>query len=131
MIASQSQRPADGRDERPRPPAPAARRTAPVLLRENDGPIAVLTLNRPATRNSLSEAMLAALGDAFTAIAADRERARGRAGGERARHSRAGHDLKELTGAAQRRRRRPRLFQAHHGDLQRHDAADRRACRSR
>ncbi len=40
-----------------------------VLLRENDGPVAVLTLNRPAARNSLSEALLGALGEALTAIA--------------------------------------------------------------
>ena len=34
-----------------------------ALLRENSGPVAVLTLNRPAARNSLSEALLAVLGD--------------------------------------------------------------------
>ena len=43
----------------------------PVLLREANSGIAVLTLNRPATRNTLSEAMLAALASEFTAIAAD------------------------------------------------------------
>ena len=45
----------------------AARTTSaePVLLRENSGPVAVLTLNRPAARNSLSEALLGMLGDAL------------------------------------------------------------------
>ena len=37
----------------------------------------------------------------------------------------AGHDLKELTVAPHRRRRRPRLLPADHDDVQRHDAADR------
>ena len=66
-----------------------------VLLRENISDIAVLTLNRPAARNSLSEAMLEALGDALTAIAPDRAiraviiAANGPAFS-------AGHDLKEL-----------------------------------
>ena len=42
-----------------------------ILLREDIAGVAVLTLNRPQTRNSLSEAMLEALGDALTAIAHD------------------------------------------------------------
>ena len=42
-----------------------------ILLREDIGSVAVLTLNQPQTRNSLSEAMLEGLGDAFTAIAHD------------------------------------------------------------
>jgi enoyl-CoA hydratase/carnithine racemase len=68
----------------------------PVLSHERVGPIAVLTLNRPAARNSLSEALLAALSDSLTAIAADRTvsavvlAANGPA-------FCAGHDLKELT----------------------------------
>ena len=40
-----------------------------ILLREDVGSIAILTLNRPEARNSLSEALLVALGDAFTEIA--------------------------------------------------------------
>src|SRR5881227_3131655 len=40
-----------------------------ILLREDVESIAILTLNRPEARNSLSEALLAALVDAFTAIA--------------------------------------------------------------
>jgi enoyl-CoA hydratase/carnithine racemase len=68
----------------------------PALLRDNIGSIAVLTLNRPRTRNTLTEAVLAALADQFTAIAKDRAvravvlTARGPAFS-------GGHDLKELT----------------------------------
>src|ERR1700736_4867282 len=69
---------------------------APVLLREDVGEIAVLTLNRPEARNSLSDELLAALSHALAAIAADRSvrvvvlAANGPA-------FCAGHDLKELT----------------------------------
>jgi enoyl-CoA hydratase/carnithine racemase len=68
----------------------------PALLRDNIGSIAVLTLNRPRTRNTLTEAVLAALADQLTAIAKDRAvravvlTARGPAFS-------GGHDLKELT----------------------------------
>ena len=56
----------------------AARTTSAeaVLLRENRGPVAVLTLNRPAARNSLSEALLGALGDALARDCQGRQRAR-------------------------------------------------------
>src|SRR5947208_16293172 len=40
-----------------------------ILLREYAGSIAILTLNRPEARNSLSEALLVALGDACSPIA--------------------------------------------------------------
>ena len=63
-----------------------AARTAsaePVLLRENDGPVAVLTLNRPAARNSLSEALLGALGDALARHRDGQQRARRGARGQR------------------------------------------------
>lgn len=66
-----------------------------ILLREDIAGIAVLTLNRPAARNSLSGAMLVALGDALTGIANDHNvraviiAANGPAFS-------AGHDLKEL-----------------------------------
>ena len=43
-----------------------------LLLREDTAGVAILTLNDPETRNSLSEAMLEALGDALTAIAHDK-----------------------------------------------------------
>jgi len=68
----------------------------PLLLRENADAIAILTLNRPQARNSLSLALIEALGEALTAIAADRAvrvvvlTASGPA-------FCAGHDLKEMT----------------------------------
>jgi enoyl-CoA hydratase/carnithine racemase len=69
---------------------------APVLLREDEGPVAILTLNRPASRNSLSEELLAALTDAFAGIGNDRAiRAVVLAANGPAFC--AGHDLKQLT----------------------------------
>jgi enoyl-CoA hydratase/carnithine racemase len=67
-----------------------------MLLREDKGPIAVLTLNRPQVRNTLSEAMLAALTRELTTLAGERAirvvvlTAKGPAFS-------GGHDLKELT----------------------------------
>ena len=52
------------------------------------------------------------------------QRARRGAGGQRSRLLRRPRP-QGIDGAAQRRRRRPRLFPPHHDDLQRHDAADR------
>jgi enoyl-CoA hydratase/carnithine racemase len=66
------------------------------LLRETDGPVAVLTLNRPAARNSLSEALLRALGEALTAIAKDGS-VRAVVLAANGPAFCAGHDLKELT----------------------------------
>jgi enoyl-CoA hydratase/carnithine racemase len=76
----------------------AARTTSAdaVLVRENDGPVAVLTLNRPAARNSLSEALLHALGNAFTEIAKD-DSVRAVVLAANGPAFCAGHDLKELT----------------------------------
>jgi enoyl-CoA hydratase/carnithine racemase len=77
------------------PPRPG-QTSEPVLLREREGPIAILTLNRPQARNSLSEALLAALSTALSEIAADKSvravvvTANGPAFS-------AGHDMKELT----------------------------------
>jgi len=74
---------------------PASAGSELILLREDISGIAVLTLNRPHARNSLSEGLLEALGDALTAIAHDRDvrvvvlAANGPAFS-------AGHDLKEL-----------------------------------
>jgi enoyl-CoA hydratase/carnithine racemase len=68
----------------------------PVLLEERRDAIAVLTLNRPAARNSLSDAMLFALQDAIDRLSGDRGvraviiAARGPA-------FCAGHDMKEMT----------------------------------
>ena len=53
-------------------PSRAAGAQAPELLLEYHSDSAVLILNRPQTRNSLSEAMLTALSDALTEIAADK-----------------------------------------------------------
>ncbi len=70
--------------------------SGPMLLRERLDGIAVLTLNRPRSRNSLSEAMLAELAEAFAALPDERSvravilAANGPAFS-------AGHDLKELT----------------------------------
>lgn len=44
----------------------------PLVLRADDGPVATLTLNRPAARNALSAAMLDALHLELAAIDADR-----------------------------------------------------------
>ncbi len=75
---------------------PARTAAAPVLLRERHGAIAVLVLNRPAARNSLSEALLGELSAALADIAGDRSvRAVVLAGNGPAFC--AGHDLKELT----------------------------------
>jgi enoyl-CoA hydratase/carnithine racemase len=76
--------------------ARAAPAPSPVLLREDAGDVAVLTLNRPQARNSLSEALIAALADALAAIGADRS-VRAVVLGANGPAFCAGHDLKELT----------------------------------
>jgi enoyl-CoA hydratase/carnithine racemase len=69
---------------------------APILLHHDAEGIAVLTLNMPETRNTLSEGMIRALTDAFVATGGDRTvravvlTANGPAFS-------AGHDLKEIT----------------------------------
>ncbi len=68
---------------------------APILLREDKGSIAILTLNRPQARNSLSEAMLETLGDALTAIARERS-VRAVVLAANGPAFCAGHDLKEI-----------------------------------
>jgi enoyl-CoA hydratase/carnithine racemase len=74
---------------------PAAPQTA-ILLRETAGSIAVLTLNRPAARNSLSEGLIAELHGALEEVRDDNSiravviAANGPAFS-------AGHDMKELT----------------------------------
>src|SRR4030081_1827701 len=77
-------------------PARAAVAPEPILLRESIGPVAVLTLNRPAARNSLSEAMIAGLHGALNEL---RDDASVRAVVIAASGSAfsAGHDMKELT----------------------------------
>jgi enoyl-CoA hydratase/carnithine racemase len=66
------------------------------LLRETVGPVAVLTLNRPAARNSLSEGLLGLLGTTLREIAADRS-VRAVVLAANGSAFCAGHDLKELT----------------------------------
>jgi enoyl-CoA hydratase/carnithine racemase len=68
-----------------------------ALLRDIVGPVAVLTLNRPAARNSLSEALLHGLGDALAQIAKD-DSVRAVVLAASGPAFCAGHDLKELTG---------------------------------
>src|ERR1700729_888620 len=68
----------------------------PILLREQAGDVAILTLNRPDARNSLSEGLVAALDAALNDI---RDDAKVRAVVIAANGSAfsAGHDMKELT----------------------------------
>ena len=73
----------------------AAASSALILLREDIEDVAILTLNRPQARNSLSEAMLEALGDALTAIAHDAS-VRAVVLAANGPAFSAGHDLKEL-----------------------------------
>src|ERR1700753_3085903 len=69
---------------------------SPILLRETVGSIAVLTLNRPGTRNSLSEGLIAELHAALEDIGSD-----GAVGplviAANGPAFSAGHDMKELT----------------------------------
>jgi enoyl-CoA hydratase/carnithine racemase len=67
-----------------------------ILLRENIGSIAVLTLNRPAARNSLSEALIAELHAALTDIHDDNS-VRAVVIAANGPTFSAGHDMKELT----------------------------------
>src|SRR5436305_246404 len=78
----------------PSPALPVA--SAPVLLREDVGETALLTLNRPQARNSLSEALLAALTDSFAEIATD-QRVRVVILAASGPAFSAGHDMKEMT----------------------------------
>jgi enoyl-CoA hydratase/carnithine racemase len=74
--------------------------TDPILLREDDGPIAILTLNRPEALNALSDALLAALSKALTRLEGEPQikvvilRGAGKA-------FCAGHDLKEMQAGRQ------------------------------
>src|SRR5437867_1115349 len=66
-----------------------------ILLREDVESIAILALNRPEARNSLSEALLTALRDAFTVIAQEPS-VRAVVLAANGPAFSAGHDLKEL-----------------------------------
>jgi enoyl-CoA hydratase/carnithine racemase len=76
--------------------APHATTAAPVLLREDMGDIAVLALNRPETRNSLSEALLTALEEQLDRIGGDKH-VRAVILAANGPVFSAGHDLKELS----------------------------------
>jgi len=78
------------------PAARAIETSTHVLLRERDKEIAILVLNRPPVRNSLSEALLTALSSAFAEIGADNT-VRAVVLAANGPAFCAGHDLKELT----------------------------------
>ena len=68
----------------------------PILLREQIGNVAVLTLNRPDARNSLSEGLIAALTAALREIQEDTS-VRALVIAANGRAFSAGHDVKELS----------------------------------
>lgn len=70
--------------------------TSPVLLRGDIDGIALLSLNRPQARNTLSEATLAALHDQFASIARD-DQVRAVVISHNGPAFCAGHDMKEMT----------------------------------
>jgi enoyl-CoA hydratase/carnithine racemase len=69
---------------------------APVLRRETDGAVATLILNRPGSRNSLSEELLAELTGALRSIGGDESVRAVIIAAEGAAFC-SGHDLRELT----------------------------------
>ena len=77
-------------------PARATVQDVSILLRETVGAIAVLTLDRPAARNSLSGALIAQLHAALNEIGEDRN-VRALVIAANGPAFSAGHDLKELT----------------------------------
>src|SRR2546421_10127903 len=77
-------------------PARAATPQSPILLRETVGSIAVLTLNRPEARNSLSEGLIADLHAALREIHDD-AKVRAVVIAANGPAFSAGHDMKELT----------------------------------
>jgi enoyl-CoA hydratase/carnithine racemase len=77
-------------------PARTSTPRSPILLRETVGSVAVLTLNRPEARNSLSEALIAELDDALRNFEND-ESVRAVVIAATGKTFSAGHDMKELT----------------------------------
>ncbi len=73
----------------------ALKPSEPVLLREDRGAVAFLTLNRPLARNALSVDLMTALEDALEAVAADRSIHVVVLGGAGPAFC-AGHDLREI-----------------------------------
>jgi enoyl-CoA hydratase/carnithine racemase len=80
----------------PAQPLRASATDAPILLRDMAGPVALLTLNRPTARNSLSEALIAELHNALNEIGDD-QNVRAVVIAANGPAFSAGHDLKELT----------------------------------
>src|SRR5579863_2046804 len=76
--------------------ARATMRQSPILLSERAGDVAVLTLNRPEARNSLSEGLIAALDAALREIHDD-AKVRAVVIAANGIAFSAGHDMKELT----------------------------------
>jgi enoyl-CoA hydratase/carnithine racemase len=76
---------------------PASADRTPALLREQVGRIVILTLNRPRSRNTLTESMLANLRSSFAEIASDAG-LRAVVIASKGPVFSAGHDLKEMTG---------------------------------
>jgi enoyl-CoA hydratase/carnithine racemase len=77
-------------------PARSAVSAYPILIRETVGSIAVLTLNRPAARNSLSEALISELHAAISDIKHE-DSVRAVVIAANGPAFSAGHDMKELT----------------------------------
>src|SRR5215210_6577224 len=76
--------------------APESLQQSPILLREQVGNVRLLTLNRPATRNSLSESLIAELKAALIDIRDDKS-VRAVVIAANGSAFSAGHDMKELT----------------------------------
>jgi enoyl-CoA hydratase/carnithine racemase len=76
--------------------APHPTTNEPLVSRRDDGKVAVLTLNRPQTRNLLTEAMLGALRENLAAIADDK-RVRVVVLAAEGQVFSAGHDLREMS----------------------------------
>ena len=77
-------------------PARSLSNAGPVVLRGDIDGIALISLNRPQARNTLSEAMLASLGEIVASIAQD-SRIRAVVISANGPAFSAGHDLKEIT----------------------------------
>ena len=77
-------------------PADAVSQAQPILLREDLDGVALLTLNRPKARNTLSDATIAALSETLALIAGDRS-VRAVVLAATGPAFCAGHDLKEMT----------------------------------
>ena len=76
--------------------APASKSGDGILLEARQGAVAILTLNRPGQRNSLSEALLSALQGAVDRLSTDRSVAAVVIAANGPAFS-SGHDLKEMT----------------------------------